>query len=69
MRHRHPAAAARQPAPRLFRLSEDRAVINRMGFNNHGLEAFAARLARRGAGVVGANIGATKTPPTGSATT
>ncbi len=48
------------PRPRLFRLSEDRAVINRMGFNNDGLERFAARLARRGRGVVGANIGANK---------
>ncbi|HVM99726.1 MAG TPA: quinone-dependent dihydroorotate dehydrogenase [Caulobacteraceae bacterium] len=50
------------PRPRLFRLSEDRAVINRMGFNNRGLEAFAANLERvRGAaGVIGANIGANK---------
>ena len=49
------------PRPRLFRLSEDRAVINRMGFNNRGLEAFAASLERvRGAGVIGANIGANK---------
>lgn len=53
------------PRPRLFRLTEDRAVINRMGFNNEGLEAFAGRLARRGPasggrGVVGANIGANK---------
>jgi dihydroorotate dehydrogenase len=50
------------PRPRLFRLSEDKAVINRMGFNNQGLEAFAARLeARHGRpGVVGANIGANK---------
>ncbi len=48
------------PRPRLFRLSEDRAVINRMGFNNRGLEAFAGRLARRGPGLVGANIGANK---------
>ncbi|WP_395670793.1 quinone-dependent dihydroorotate dehydrogenase [Phenylobacterium sp.] len=48
------------PRPRLFRLTEDRAVINRMGFNNHGLEAFAGRLAKRGPGVVGANIGANK---------
>ena len=48
------------PRPRLFRLSEDRAVINRMGFNNRGLEAFAGRLAARGPGVVGANIGANK---------
>ncbi len=49
------------PKPRLFRLTEDHAVINRMGFNNDGLEAFVARLARRkGAGVVGANVGANK---------
>jgi dihydroorotate dehydrogenase len=49
------------PRPRLFRLSEDRAVINRMGFNNDGLEAFAGRLAHRPAGaVIGANLGANK---------
>ena len=49
------------PRPRLFRLSEDRAIINRMGFNNEGLEAFAARLNRRPAGaVIGANLGANK---------
>jgi len=49
------------PRPRLFRLSEDRAVINRMGFNNDGLEAFARRLADRPAGaVIGANLGANK---------
>ena len=55
-----PLPQAGNPRPRLFRLTEDRAVINRMGFNNAGLQAFAARLARRGAGVVGANIGANK---------
>ncbi len=49
------------PRPRLFRLNEDAAVINRMGFNNQGLEAFAARLDRRPPGVlVGANLGANK---------
>ena len=48
------------PRPRLFRLAEDRAVINRMGFNNEGLEAFAARLAAPRVGVVGANLGANK---------
>jgi dihydroorotate dehydrogenase len=49
------------PRPRLFRLTEDRAVINRMGFNNEGLDAFAARLsARKRRGIVGANIGANK---------
>ena len=55
-----PRPQAGNPRPRLFRLTEDRAVINRMGFNNDGLETYAARLARRGPGVVGANIGANK---------
>jgi dihydroorotate dehydrogenase len=50
------------PKPRLFRLDNDRAVINRLGFNSGGLEAFARRLiARRGKpekrGIVGANVG------------
>jgi dihydroorotate dehydrogenase len=49
------------PRPRLFRLSDDQAVINRMGFNNGGLEPFAARLIRRARrGHVGANLGANK---------
>lgn len=49
------------PRPRLFRLAKDRGVINRMGFNNGGLEAFAERLAApRRRGVVGANLGANK---------
>lgn len=52
------------PRPRLFRLSEDGAVINRMGFNNDGLEDFAGRLEarqKRGrTGIVGANLGANK---------
>jgi dihydroorotate dehydrogenase len=50
------------PRPRLFRLPEDGAVINRNGFNNSGLEAGAARLARRERtqGIVGANVGANK---------
>jgi dihydroorotate dehydrogenase len=50
------------PRPRLFRLAEDRAVINRMGFNNHGAEAAVTRLARRlgRGGIVGINIGANK---------
>lgn len=55
-----PLAQVGNPRPRLFRLSADQAVINRMGFNNDGLDAFAANLASRGAGVVGANIGANK---------
>ncbi|MFL5295216.1 MAG: quinone-dependent dihydroorotate dehydrogenase [Phenylobacterium sp.] len=48
------------PKPRLFRLTHDRAVINRMGFNNPGIEAFAGCMRGRGPGVVGANIGANK---------
>ncbi|WP_376957337.1 quinone-dependent dihydroorotate dehydrogenase [Azospirillum sp. A26] len=54
------------PRPRLFRLVEQRAVINRMGFNNEGLEAFAQRLerrrdsAKRAPGIVGANLGKNK---------
>ncbi|MBF6206708.1 MULTISPECIES: quinone-dependent dihydroorotate dehydrogenase [Nocardia] len=49
------------PAPRLFRLPADRALINRMGFNNHGAAAAAERLRRRRGGVpIGANIGKTK---------
>ena len=56
-----PLAQAGNPRPRLFRLPQDRGVINRLGFNNGGLEPFAARLARRPRrGVVGANIGANK---------
>ena len=47
------------PRPRLFRLEEDEALINRLGFNNDGVAAAAARLAarRRTGGIVGANIG------------
>ncbi len=49
------------PRPRLFRLSEDHAVINRMGFNNEGIGPFVRRLAAaRNLGVIGANVGANK---------
>jgi dihydroorotate dehydrogenase len=47
------------PKPRLFRLMADRAIVNRMGFNNHGAAAAAARL-RGHHGIVGVNIGKTK---------
>ena len=57
-----PLAQPGNPKPRLFRLTEDRAAINRFGFNNEGMEAITARLARRGAGIpVGLNLGANKT--------
>ena len=57
-----PLAQAGNPRPRLFRLIEDRAVINRMGFNNHGADAAVARLAARlgRPGIVGINLGANK---------
>ena len=60
-----PLAQAGNPRPRLFRLVEDRAVINRMGFNNAGAEALLARLKARAGrpGVVGVNIGANKDSP------
>ena len=49
------------PKPRLFRLTEDAAAINRFGFNNDGMEAIAARLSRKPAGLpVGLNLGANK---------
>lgn len=49
------------PKPRLFRLSEDKAAINRFGFNNEGMDAIAERLALRPkGGVIGLNLGANK---------
>lgn len=49
------------PRPRLFRLTEDRAVINRMGFNNHGAERVAERVRRSARrGLLGVNLGANK---------
>lgn len=54
------------PKPRLFRLTRDRALVNRMGFNNEGSVAAAARLRARARGrgvVAGANIGKTKAVP------
>ncbi len=57
-----PRAQAGNPTPRLFRLAEDRAAINRMGFNSAGLAAVLPRLARGWPGgvPVGANIGINK---------
>jgi dihydroorotate dehydrogenase len=52
------------PKPRLFRLPEDRAILNRMGFNNGGVQAAVERLKRRPAGlIVGGNIGKNKATP------
>lgn len=56
-----PRAQEGNPKPRLYRLSEDRAAINRFGFNNEGMEAIAARLAKRPRdAVIGLNLGANK---------
>lgn len=57
-----PLPQAGNPKPRLFRLTQDRAVINRMGFNNGGADAAEARLRRRAGrpGMLGVNIGANK---------
>ena len=57
-----PLPQAGNPKPRIFRLTADEAVINRLGFNNEGHAAAERRLAaRKGrAGVVGVNIGANK---------
>lgn len=60
-----PLPQAGNPRPRLFRLAEDRAVINRMGFNNGGAAQAAERLRGRKyrPGIVGVNIGANKDSP------
>lgn len=60
-----PKPQSGNPRPRVFRLPEDEAVINRYGFNNDGLDAVSARLSRRlqtnkKRGIVGANLGANK---------
>lgn len=57
-----PLPQAGNPRPRLFRLPEDRAVLNRMGFNNEGAAATLERLKRRAGrpGIVGVNVGANK---------
>ncbi len=55
-----PRPQAGNPRPRLFRLGGDRAVINRMGFNNRGMDQAARNLGTRNRGIVGINIGANK---------
>lgn len=56
-----PRPQAGNPKPRIFRLVQDGAVINRLGFNNEGHEAAFARLqAQKTRGIVGVNIGANK---------
>ena len=59
-----PRAQPGNPKPRIFRLPRDKALINRLGFNNEGLDAMRGRLERRPEGlVVGGNIGKNKDTP------
>lgn len=52
------------PKPRLFRFPEQEAIVNRMGFNNHGAAALASRLAGVSAGIpLGINLGKSKVTP------
>lgn len=65
-----PKPQAGNPQPRLFRLPKDQALINRMGFNNDGVDAIAERLAKRHATkglIIGGNIGKNKSTPNESA--
>jgi len=58
-----PKPQAGNDKPRLFRLPADEALINRMGFNNQGVEVAAARLKNKGNIIVGGNIGKNKVTP------
>lgn len=60
-----PLGQAGNPQPRLFRLPKDEALINRMGFNNEGVDAMAKRLKNRRPGglIIGGNIGKNKVTP------
>jgi dihydroorotate dehydrogenase len=59
-----PRSQSGNPKPRLFRLPEDKALINRMGFNNRGATSAASRIKRRKENVViGGNIGKNKETP------
>ncbi len=63
-----PKPQAGNPQPRLFRLKKDRALINRMGFNNQGVQAAVERLKKRNSKViVGGNIGKNKVTPNAEA--
>jgi dihydroorotate dehydrogenase len=55
-----PRRQSGNPKPRIFRLAEDQAIINRLGFNNAGMEVVAGNLAGRRGGIVGVNIGRNK---------
>lgn len=65
-----PLAQKGNPQPRLFRLPADKALINRMGFNNEGVDAMVRRLKNRKSGkvIIGGNIGKNKVTPNSEAT-
>lgn len=64
-----PKSQPGNPKPRLFRLPEDEALINRMGFNNEGMKAAKANLEKRPKGIIiGGNIGKNKVTPNEEAT-
>jgi len=60
-----PVGQTGNPQPRLFRLPQDKGLINRMGFNNEGVEAMARRLEKHGKQglIIGGNIGKNKLTP------
>ncbi|MDT8347485.1 MAG: quinone-dependent dihydroorotate dehydrogenase [Flavobacteriaceae bacterium] len=62
-----PKPQSGNPKPRLFRLPKDKAVINRMGFNNEGIQPIVERLKKNKSVLVGGNIGKNKTTPNASA--
>lgn len=64
-----PKAQPGNPKPRLFRLKKDNAIINRMGFNNHGVEKAVENIkAQSGKIIIGGNIGKNKITPNAQAT-
>ncbi len=62
-----PKPQAGNPKKRLFRLIEDEAIINRMGFNNEGVMAAVQRLKSKGEIIIGGNIGKNKVTPNAEA--
>ena len=63
-----PRAQSGNPKPRVFRLEKDTALINRLGFNNAGIDALVARLSKQNyQGVIGVNIGKNKDTPNDAA--
>lgn len=63
-----PVGQPGNPKPRLFRLIEDNAIINRMGFNNEGVEDAVKRLKKNKGVIIGGNIGKNKVTPNNEAT-